>query len=77
MGKTMVNAINLVAHVTIMAHLNLKTTVAFVTKSNSCCAAMWHIINGKMKNSNPNPNPNTNTCKVEPCDTWHFKLPKY
>ncbi len=49
MGKAMVNATNLVAHVTIVAHLNLKTTVAFVTKSNSCCAAMWHTINGKIK----------------------------
>jgi len=75
MGKAMVNATNLVAHVTIVAHLNLKTTVAFVTKSNSCCATMWHTINGKMKNPNPNPNPNT--CKVGPCDTWRFKLPKY
>ncbi len=73
MGKAMVNATNLVAHVTIVAHLNLKTVVAFVTKSNSCCAAMWHIINGKMKNPNPNPN----TYKVGPCDTWRFKLPKY
>jgi hypothetical protein len=75
MGKAMVNATNLVAHVTIVAHLNLKTTFAFVIKFNSCCAAMWHTINGKMKNPNPNPNPNT--CKVGPCDTWRFKLPKY
>jgi len=73
MGKAMVNATNLVAHVTIVAHLNLKTTVAFVAKSNSCCVAMWHTINSKMKNLNPNPN----TCKVGPCDTWRFKLPKY
>jgi hypothetical protein len=73
MGKAMVNATNLVAHVTIMAHLNLKTIIAFVTKSNSYCAAMWHTINDKMKNPNPNPN----TCKVGPCDTWCFKLPKY
>jgi hypothetical protein len=71
MGKAMVNATNLVVHVTIMAHLNLKTEVAFVTKSNNCCAAMWHTINDKMKNPNPN------TCKVGPCDTWRFKLPKY
>jgi len=72
MGKAMVNATNLVAHVTIVAHFNLKTTFAFVTKSKSYCAAMWHTINGKMKNPNPNPN----TCKVGPCDTWRFKLPK-
>ncbi len=47
--------------------------VAFVTKSNSCCAAMWHTINGMMKKPNPNPN----TYKVGPCDTWRFKLSKY
>jgi len=75
MGKAMVNATNLVAHVTIVAHFNLKTIIAFVIKYNSCCAAMGHTINGKMKNPNPNPNPNT--CKVGPCDTWRFKLPKY
>ncbi len=33
----------------IEAHLNLKTEVAFVTKSNNCCAAMWHTTNGMMK----------------------------
>jgi hypothetical protein len=81
MGKAMVNAINLVVHVTIVAHLNLKLlmtkvtchgpVVAFVIKYNSCCAAMWHIINGMMKTLNPN------TCKVGPCDTWRFKLSKY
>ncbi len=75
MGKAMVNATNLVAHVTIVEHLNLKTIVAFVTKSNNCCATMWHTINGKMKTPNPNPNPNT--YKVGPCDTWRSKLPKY
>jgi hypothetical protein len=30
MGKAMVNATNLVAHVTLVAHLNLKIIVAFV-----------------------------------------------
>ncbi len=51
------------------------SAVAFVTKSNSYCVAMWHTINGMMKNPDPNPNPNT--CKVGPCDTWRFKLSKY
>jgi hypothetical protein len=27
--------------------------VAFATKSNGCCAAMWRTINGLMKNPNP------------------------
>ncbi len=38
--------------------------VAFATKFNSCCAAMWRTINGLMKNPNPNPNPKTwaNNC---------------
>jgi hypothetical protein len=51
--------------------------IAFVIKSNSCCAAMWHTINGMMKTLNLNPNPNPNTCKVGPCDTWQFKFSKY
>jgi hypothetical protein len=81
MGKAMVNATNLVAHVTIVAHLNMTEvachgpTVTFVIKSNSCYAAMWHTINDMMETLNPNPN--LNTCKVGPCDTWRFKLSKY
>jgi hypothetical protein len=64
MGKAMVNATNLVAHVTIVAHLNPKTNndkSCICNKSNSCCAAMWHFINGMMKTLNPNPNPNSGT----------------
>jgi hypothetical protein len=33
--------------------------VAFATKSNNYCAAMWRTINGLMKNPNPNRNPKT------------------
>ncbi len=33
---------------------------AFATKSNSCCAAMWRIINGLM--TNPNPKTWTSSC---------------
>jgi len=32
--------------------------IAFATKSNSYCAAMWRTINGMMKNPNPNLNRN-------------------
>jgi hypothetical protein len=84
MGKAMVNATNLVAHATIMAHLNPKTnndkscmpwaSSCICNKSNSCCAAIWYTINGMMKTLNPNPNPNLT---VGPCDTWQFKLSKY
>jgi len=68
MGKAMVNATNLITHVIIVAHLNLKTindescmpwaSRTFVIKSNSCCVAMLHTINGMMKTLNLNPNPN-------------------
>jgi len=66
MGKAMVNATNLVAHVTITAHLNPKTnndkscmpwaSSCICNKFNNCCTAMWHIINGMIKTLNPNPN---------------------
>ncbi len=66
MGKAMVNATNLIAHVTIVAHLNPKTNndkscmpwanSCICNKSNSCCVTMWHTINGMMKTLNPNPN---------------------
>ncbi len=53
--------------------------VAFATKSNNCCAAMWRTIKGAMKNPNPNPNPNPNLPHVHNDIAWliqHVSAPQ-
>ncbi len=61
----MVNATNLVAHVTIVAHLNLRTIndkscmpwASNCNLFNNCCVTMWHTINGMMETLTLNPKP--------------------
>ncbi len=72
MGKAMVNATNLVAHVTIVAHLNLKTTVAFATTSCGHQVAIWHHPDNSMGVKPYNPNPNL--CHVYNDIAWLIKL---